>query len=114
AWEPYGAAMVTKARATPDAGRIVDWDSETWTPPHPTRPAEGAGNSLIAGWAMDPPQPPGVPKPTPQPNGSGDRNGIPLYDFPRQKVVFNFIPGMPVRVSALRTLGATTNVFAIE
>jgi nicotinate dehydrogenase subunit B len=114
AWEPYGAAMVTHARATLDAGRIVDWHYEIWSPPHSTRPGEGGGNSLIAGWAMDPPQPPGVPKPTPQPNGSGDRNGIPLYEFPRQKVVFNYIPGMPVRVSALRTLGATTNVFAIE
>ena len=114
AWEPYGAAMVTRASAVLDAGRIVDWNYEIWSPPHSTRPGEGGGNSLIAGWAMDPPQPPGVPKPIPQPNGSGDRNGIPLYEFPRQKVVFNFIPGMPVRVSALRTLGATTNVFAIE
>ncbi len=29
-------------------------------------------------------------------------------------MVFNYITAMPVRVSALRTLGATTNVFAIE
>ncbi len=114
AWEPYGAAMVTTATATLAGGRIADWHYEIWSPPHSTRPGEGGGNSLIAGWAFDPPQPPGVPKPAPQPNGSGDRNGIPLYDFPRQKVVFNYIPGMPVRVSALRTLGATTNVFAIE
>jgi len=114
AWEPFGAAMVTKASATLDAGRIVDWHYEIWSPPHSTRPGEGGGNSLIAGWAMDPPQPPGVPKPIPQPNGSGDRNGIPLYAFARQKVVFNHITDMPVRVSALRTLGATTNVFAIE
>jgi nicotinate dehydrogenase subunit B len=113
-WEPYGAAMVTHARATLDQGKIVDWNYEIWSPPHSTRPGEGGGNSLIAGWAMDPPQPPGVPKPAPQPNGSGDRNGIPLYEFPRQQVIFNYIPGMPVRVSALRTLGATTNVFAIE
>ena len=113
AWEPFGAAMVTLARARLDGGRIVDWHYEIWSPPHSTRPGDG-GNALSAGWAMDPPQPLAVPKPIPQPNGSGDRNGIPLYDFPRQKVVFNFITAMPVRVSALRTLGATTNVFAIE
>ena len=113
AWEPYGAAMATRAQATLDGGRIVDWQFEIWSPPHSTRPGD-SGNSLSAGWAMDPPQKLGVPKPIPQPNGSGDRNGIPLYDFPRQKVVFNYITAMPVRVSALRTLGATTNVFAIE
>ena len=33
AWEPYGAAMVTKASATLDAGRIVDWNYEIWSPP---------------------------------------------------------------------------------
>ncbi len=114
AWEPYGAAMVIRTHATLDQGRIVDWDYEIWSPPHTTRPGEGGGNSLIAGWGMSPPRPPGIPKPNPQPNGGGDRNGIPLYEFPRQKVVFNYIPGMPIRVSALRTLGATTNVFAIE
>ncbi len=114
AWEPYGPAMVTAAQATLSGGRVVDWQYELWSPPHSTRPGEGGGNSLIAGWGMDPPQPPGVPKAAPQPNGSGDRNAIPLYRFPRQRVVFNYITAMPVRVSALRTLGATTNVFAIE
>src|SRR5207237_1233124 len=34
--------------------------------------------------------------------------------FPRQKVINHFLPEMPVRVSALRTLGAYANVFAME
>src|SRR5262249_5523728 len=34
--------------------------------------------------------------------------------FPRQRIVHHFIQPMPVRVSALRTLGAYSNVFAIE
>ena len=50
----------------------------------------------------------------PQPAGGGDRNAIPLYDFPNQKIVHHFIPEMPIRVSALRTLGAYANVFAVE
>ena len=114
AWEPYGATMLTRVRAVLVDGRIASWEYDVWSPPHSTRPGEGGGNQLIAGWGMDPPQPPGVPKPIPQPNGSGDRNAIPLYDFARQRVVHRFITDMPVRVSALRTLGATTNVFAIE
>ena len=57
---------------------------------------------------------PAPPRMLPQPAGGGDRNAIPLYDFPRQRVVNHFIPEMPLRVSALRTLGAYANVFAIE
>jgi CO/xanthine dehydrogenase Mo-binding subunit len=48
------------------------------------------------------------------PEGGGDRNAIPLYNFAGAKVIHHFIPGMPVRVSALRGLGAYMNVFSIE
>jgi CO/xanthine dehydrogenase Mo-binding subunit len=57
---------------------------------------------------------PASPPIIPQPAGGGDRNAIPLYRFPRQKVTHHFIREMPLRVSALRTLGAQANVFAIE
>jgi CO/xanthine dehydrogenase Mo-binding subunit len=50
----------------------------------------------------------------PQPAGGGDRNAVPLYDFPRQRIVNHLIREMPLRVSALRTLGAYANVFATE
>src|SRR4029450_10439550 len=56
----------------------------------------------------------GPPAGIPQPAGGGDRNAIPLYDFPRQRVVHHFVQDMPIRVSALRTLGAYANVFALE
>src|SRR2546430_17191374 len=56
----------------------------------------------------------GHPTVPPQPEGGGDRNSIPLYDFPNQRVVHHFIQDMPIRVSALRTLGAYANVFALE
>ena len=49
-----------------------------------------------------------------RPEGGGDRNGIPLYDLPAAHVTSHFIPEMPLRVSAMRGLGAYTNVFAIE
>ncbi len=39
---------------------------------------------------------------------------MPLYDFPRQRVTNHLIKEMPLRVSALRTLGAYANVFASE
>jgi len=39
---------------------------------------------------------------------------VPLYDFPNQRVVNHLITDMPLRVSALRSLGAYHNVFATE
>ena len=116
AWEPYGSAMIARAKASLDAsGRIVDWDHEVWSHTHSTRPsAPGADNNLLASWYVAEPSKPGPPTNIPQPAGGGDRNAVPLYDFPNQRVVNHLITGMPLRVSALRTLGAYTNVFAVE
>jgi nicotinate dehydrogenase subunit B len=47
------------------------------------------------------------------PEGGGDRNSIPLYRIPNARVVYHFLPAMPLRVSALRALGAYMNVFTI-
>ena len=114
AWEPYGPAMVMRAKAALHDGRIVDWDYELWSNSHSTRPASTTGANVLAAWHLAEPQKMG-PVTTPgQPAGSGDRNAIPLYDFPNQRVLNHFVQDMPLRVSALRTLGAYANVFAIE
>jgi nicotinate dehydrogenase subunit B len=113
-WEPFGPAMVMKAKAALGAdGRIADWNYDVWTNTHSTRPDPG-GNNLLASWYLAEPQKPAPPGVIPQPAGGGDRNAVPLYDFPRQRVVHHFIKEMPLRVSALRTLGAYANVFAME
>jgi nicotinate dehydrogenase subunit B len=85
-----------------------------WSNTHSMRPESTDGTNVLAAWYLAEPQPHGAPKGIPQPAGGGDRNAIPLYDFPNQKVVHHFIPEMPIRVSALRTLGAYANVFATE
>ena len=69
---------------------------------------------MLAAWYLAEPQKMGPPTSPPQPAGGGDRNAIPLYDFPSQRVVHHFLQEMPIRASALRTLGAYANVFAIE
>jgi len=112
-WEPYGPAMLTRVRAALDAGgTIVDWRYDVWSNSHSTRPGK-AGSLLAARYLADafaaPP-----PQPIPLPEGGGDRNAIPLYKLPNARVVHHFIPAMPVRVSALRGLGAYMNVFSIE
>ena len=113
AWEPLGPAMVTEARATLGAdGSILDWDYAVWSNTHSTRP--GPAGALLAARLLAQPFP--EPKPTaiPQPEGGGDRNAIPLYDFASMRVMHHFIPHMPLRVSAMRSLGAYMNVFSIE
>jgi len=113
AWEPYGPAMVAKARATlDDGGRIADWDYGVWSNTHSMRP--GPAGSLLAARLMAKAFPAPAPKPLPQPEGGGDRNAIPLYSLASARVVHHFLPDMPLRVSALRSLGAQMNVFAIE
>jgi len=113
AWEPLGPAMVTQARAGLDAsGAIVDWDYEVWSNTHSTRP--GTAGSLLAARLVAEPFPEPAPKPLPQPEGGGDRNAIPLYTFPSARVMHHFLPRMPLRVSAMRALGAYMNVFTIE
>jgi nicotinate dehydrogenase subunit B len=114
-WEPYGAAMSMSVRASLDADdKIADWHYELWSNTHSMRPESTKGANVLAAWYLAEPQPHGPPQGIPQPAGGGDRNAIPLYDFPNQKIVHHFIPDMPIRVSALRTLGAYANVFALE
>jgi CO/xanthine dehydrogenase Mo-binding subunit len=113
-WEPYGSAMVMKLQARVDAsGQVVDWQHETWSHPHSTRPG-GAGSNLLAGWDIANPVPMGAPINGAQPAGAADRNAVPLYVFPNQRIILHYLPEMPLRTSALRTLGAYANVFALE
>ncbi|WP_102960384.1 xanthine dehydrogenase family protein molybdopterin-binding subunit [Mangrovicella endophytica] len=113
AWEPFSPGMVTKARATvDDKGTVVDWNYELWSNSHNSRPGS-AGNLLPAQWLENAFQP-DAPKLQITKEGNGDRNSNPLYAFPSRHVVWHFLPEMPLRVSALRGLGAYMNVFSIE
>jgi nicotinate dehydrogenase subunit B len=114
-WEPYGSAMVVDLRAGLDEkGNVVEWHHEVYSHAHTTRPGESEGVNLLAAWYLASPMAPGKAHNIPQPNGGGDRNAVPLYAFPRLRVVNHLVTDMPVRVSALRTLGAYANVFALE
>jgi CO/xanthine dehydrogenase Mo-binding subunit len=113
AWEPYGPAMLTKVRAAVDGeGKIVDWAYDLWSNNHGTRPGGAgalvAGRTMAQGFQLD------QPKLRISPNGNGDRNANPLYAIPNRRVLWHFVPAMPLRVSALRALGAYANVFSIE
>jgi CO/xanthine dehydrogenase Mo-binding subunit len=104
--------MVSTARARLDGPNITEWQYEVWSNTHNNRPAPAG--QLSPAWAIEPPFTPPAPKPAPLPAGGGNRNALPIYKFPNARVIHHFVPGMPLRVSALRALGAYHNVFSIE
>ncbi len=114
-WEPFGSAMVISLRAGLAAdGRVVDWRHEVWSNGHGNRPGLPGGVNLLAAWYLAEPFKETPVRGIPQPAGGEDRNAVPLYDFPNQKITKHLIKNMPLRTSALRTLGAWANVFALE
>ena len=114
-WEPYGPAMVVKLKAALDsAGNVTDWNEDVWSNSHSTRPSGLGGINLLAAWHLAQPFKPSPPRNPPLPGGGSHRNAIPIYEFPNQRVTNRLVKRMPVRVSALRALGATANIFAIE
>jgi len=113
---PFGAAMAIEIEADLNPqGEIVDWRHSIWSNGHAARPGRAAQPALLAATELANPFPRMISTNPPQANGGGgDRNSVPLYDFPSWQIKSHRLLTMPVRTSALRTLGAQGNVFAIE
>jgi nicotinate dehydrogenase subunit B len=113
---PFGAAMAIEIEADLDAqGEIVDWRHSVWSNGHTARPGRASLPALLAATELANPFPRYISTNPAQASGGGaDRNSIPLYDFPSWQIECHRLLTMPIRTSALRTLGAQGNVFAIE
>jgi nicotinate dehydrogenase subunit B len=113
---PFGAAMAIEIEADLDAhGEIVEWRHRIWSNGHTARPGRAAQPALLAATELANPFPRYISTNPAQANGGGaDRNSIPLYDFPSWQIECHRLLTMPIRTSALRTLGGQGNVFAIE
>jgi nicotinate dehydrogenase subunit B len=113
---PFGAAMAIEIEADLDAkGEIVEWRHHIWSNGHTARPGRAAQPALLAATELANPFPRYISTNPPQANGGGaDRNSIPLYNFPSWQIECHRLLNMPIRTSALRTLGGQGNVFAIE
>jgi nicotinate dehydrogenase subunit B len=113
---PLGPAMAVaiEARVGP-GGALQSWKQEVWSQGHGTRPGRGATPSLLGAWQT------ASPFPVPQAvnaalsvGGGSQRNAVPPYGIASVQVVNHRVLAMPLRVSALRALGAHVNVFAAE
>ena len=113
---PFGAAMAIEIEADLDgAGEIVDWRHAIWSNGHTARPGRATQPALLAATEIAPAFPRMIStNPPPASGGGGDRNSVPPYDIPAWTITSHRLLTKPIRTSALRTLGAQGNVFAIE
>ena len=119
AWEPYGPAMRMELAAHLDReGDIRYWSHETYSDTHVVRArpdgvASQAGRFLAPRYLERAVREP-ISEPNLTVNGGIHRNATPPYAFPETRIVKHLVHDLPLRVSALRTLGAYANVFAAE
>jgi CO/xanthine dehydrogenase Mo-binding subunit len=113
---PFGAAMAVEIEAGLDErSEIVGWRHGIWSNGHVARPGRNETPTLLAASELSKPFPRFVATNPPLATGGGaDRNSVPPYDFPSFEVTSRRLLTMPLRTSALRSLGAFANVFAIE
>lgn len=113
---PLGPAMRTiVTAAVSEQGRITSLRMDINSAPHSCRPTWSGGVNLLAARQIAQPLPtPPLQDPVPLTGGGADRNAIPLYDIGHVRVAKQILQDLPLRTSALRSLGGFVNVFAIE
>ena len=112
---PLGPAMKTRMTARLNSeGRILSFDAHVISPPHSTRPAGIQEPNLRAQQFLSLPMPMGPGNDPLQPQGGADRNAVPGYAIPAVRIVRDRPAVVPYRSSAMRGLGAFTNVIALE
>ena len=110
--EPLGSPMRVQIAARLSGSRISTWRLTTRSGTHIQRPGWNGDVNLLAPAALNDALALRSDTDLPFHNG-GSKNAVALYDFP-QHVTYQFVPNLPFRLSALRSLGAFANVFAIE
>lgn len=118
-WEPVAPAMAVDvaARMGPDQ-RIEAWSQEAFSDTHGGRPRPGPDRAgprrFVASQLLAEPEKPFVAAPNRGEHAGLHRNLDPIYSFADKRLVKNLVPGLPLRTSAMRCLGAAPNTFATE
>jgi CO/xanthine dehydrogenase Mo-binding subunit len=115
-WSPFGSPQVVDLTAGLDAtGRIVSWTCDIWSQGHTSRPGYAGSPGLLAASHLAGADPLPAPVDPPPERGAGSARGaVPTYDLPVRRIRGHRLTEVALRTSSLRSLGAYTNVFAIE
>ena len=115
-WGPLSPAMAISIEADlNEAGDILAWRHDLWSNGHATRPGRGKNPTLLSSHYLENAFPMLPAANMPLAGGGGaDRNAVPAYSFTSQRITNHRLLEMPIRTSAMRSLGAFANVFAIE
>ena len=115
AWAPLGTAGVVRISAdTAPGGTVLSWRHEIWSGSFISRPGMTPPPAFLATSHRDRVAIHSNAEPPLERGGGTRRNAVPGYDFPSYEVINHLIPAMPLRTSALRSLGAHLNIFAAE
>jgi nicotinate dehydrogenase subunit B len=119
AWEPYSPAMVMELSGGITAdGTITAWSHETFSDTHVLRPRPGVAglgpSRLLPAQFLENTPTIVPPPPNLTHHGGIHRNLEPLYRIKEPRLIKHLVRGLPHRTSALRTLGAFANIFALE
>ena len=114
-WEPYGSASINILNGTIDkTGKILYWSHEVFSDTYMTRPSEKELNNFASYKLINNNFNKNKSTPKTAAHMGIHRNLDPLYDFKEKRLVKNLVHDLPLRTSALRTLGAFANVSASE
>jgi CO/xanthine dehydrogenase Mo-binding subunit len=108
--------MTVDVEATVDEqGRLTSWEYDVWGQGHTTRPGYAGSPGLLAATHFEQPLTyPAAADPSAVRGGGTTRNARPIYRIPHRRVTGHRLLQTSIRSSALRSLGAFLNVFAIE
>ena len=115
-WGPLGPAMVVDLSTSfADDGHLTRWDWNGYGNGHSSRPSTLPSPSLLAfaDQLGGSPIPPANDPPLTSGGGTA-RNAQPAYDIDVVTGTIRRLDTMPIRSSAMRSLGAHLNVFATE
>ena len=114
-WEPYGSASLNKLTGViNDKGKIIYWSNEVFSDTYMTRPSNTELDNFISYKLVNNHFVKRKSSPKTNAHMGIHRNLDPLYDFGETRLVKNLVHDLPLRTSALRTLGAFSNVVALE
>jgi nicotinate dehydrogenase subunit B len=118
-WEPYAPCMGVELRAALDtSATVIQWCQDSYGDTHRARPRPGSGKAgparLLAARHLADAAPAYIATPNMARHAGNHRNADPIYAFKQRSIIKHLVPGLALRTSAMRTLGAFANIFAIE